>query len=416
MRPHTAVIAVLLLAALHTANADIVTIATLNVENFFDAHDDPYRRDEGTRPKADESQRLLAMAIKELDADLLALQEVESREVLEQFNRERLAGMYAHVVCLEGNDGRGIDVALLSKLPVTFAASYQHRRWPPVQGIPYATGFARDVLRVRIQATDQTPLELLVLHLKSKGGGVPSDHWREREAREVRAIVQEIVAADPDVQLAVLGDFNYLPNAPPLSPLFDPNAQPRLIDVTKSVPLIERWSFIYKEAKQQLDYLLVNQALHKNLAAGSVRFTRPPEEAADHSALTAKFDLPGTAERRNQPLPPWVPLAVNEKPDTEKAIPATDTEAVKAKLGHWAVVRGRISRVYWSPTGKVCYLNFDGVDKSAFSGVVFEREFGTFPHLRSLNGRNVVVQGVVSEYEGNVQMVLNDAGQLVVLD
>jgi endonuclease/exonuclease/phosphatase family metal-dependent hydrolase len=397
---------------LATVRADQITLATLNVHNFFDAHNDPYRQDEGTPEKSAESQAALAAAIKELDADLLALQEVESREVLEQFNRTRLGGLYAHVVCIEGNDGRGIDVALLSKLPVVFAATYQHRHWPAAGGLPHATSFARDVLRVRVRATDQTTLELLVLHLKSKSGGESSDPWRSREVEGVRAIVREIIGQQPELPLAMLGDFNDLPDAPPLSALFDPNAQPRLLDLTRGVPLADRWSFVYEGERQQLDYLLATQPLQSRLMPGSVRFHRLPSGATDHSAVSATFDLPGTTERQTPGPPPWAGLTAPGPPDLATAIPATVTERLRARLGTWTVVTGTVRQVFWSPTGKVCYVNFAARAGQALSGVVFQSAFDTFPELRDLTGKSVAIQGVVAEYEGNLQIVLVERGQL----
>ena len=408
-----------------SARADEITLATLNVHNLFDANNDPYRQDEDTPAKSAESQAVLAAAIKGLGADLLAVQEVESREVLEQFNRTRLGGMYAHVVCIEGNDGRGIDVALLSKLPVVLAATYQHRRWPAAGGLPHATSFARDVLRVRVRAPDQTTIELLVLHLKSKSGGESSDPWRSREVEEVRAIVREITGEQPELPLAVLGDFNDLPAAPPLSALFDPNAQPRLLDLTREVLLADRWSFVYNGERQQLDYFLATQPLRERLVPGSVRFHRLPPEATDHSAVSATFDLPGAAERQTLGPPPWAGLTAHGPPDLTTAIPAlgppdpttaipaTDTERLRARLGSWTVVSGTVKQVFWSPTGKVCYVNFAARADQALSGVVFQSAFDTFPELRDLTGKPVAIQGVVEQYEGNLQIVLSGRGQLV---
>lgn len=61
------------------------------------------------------------MAIRELEADVLALQEVESVDTLKHFRAGALGGRkaYPYVAGIDGNDPRLIDVAVLSKLPIT---------------------------------------------------------------------------------------------------------------------------------------------------------------------------------------------------------------------------------------------------------------------------------------------------------
>src|SRR5262249_49794479 len=54
----------------------------------------------------------IANVIKEIAPDVIVLQEVEGRESIEKFNKEYLGGKY-RVFIERGNDGRGIDVAML---------------------------------------------------------------------------------------------------------------------------------------------------------------------------------------------------------------------------------------------------------------------------------------------------------------
>lgn len=61
-----------------------------------------------------------------MDLDVLAVQEVEDIDTLRQFGRDDLGGLYPHVVLIEGNDPRLIDIGLLSKLPVGGVTSWQH--------------------------------------------------------------------------------------------------------------------------------------------------------------------------------------------------------------------------------------------------------------------------------------------------
>ena len=102
---------------------------------MFDDKDDPYHSDEKTATKLREDLELLAESIHQIDADVLVLQEVENRGYLELFNRALLADLgYQHVVLTEGNDRRGIDVAILSRVPVGPVTSYRHLQFPDTKG------------------------------------------------------------------------------------------------------------------------------------------------------------------------------------------------------------------------------------------------------------------------------------------
>jgi hypothetical protein len=55
------------------------------------------------------------------------VQEIEDIDTLRQFVRDDLAGLYRHVVLIEGNDSGRIDVGLLSKLPLGGVTSFGPR-------------------------------------------------------------------------------------------------------------------------------------------------------------------------------------------------------------------------------------------------------------------------------------------------
>jgi len=133
-----------------------VTLMTFNVENLFDAKDDPDKADYDYLPielKQSEEHKdacaelrfeswqnrclnidwnedvvtqklsVIAATIKQVDngrgPDVIALQEVENNSILERLRTEFLSeSAYEPAVLIEGNDSRGIDVAFLSRLPL----------------------------------------------------------------------------------------------------------------------------------------------------------------------------------------------------------------------------------------------------------------------------------------------------------
>jgi endonuclease/exonuclease/phosphatase family metal-dependent hydrolase len=201
---------------------------------------DPVRRravrsagdDEGstTEPKPEDHKASLAKAIRAVNADILALQEIESKDTLIRFRDSFLADMgYTHVSSLDAGDGRGIEQAVLSRFPITSEIN-----WPdkPLGGThPETVGsfrireagrdvtFARSPLQVTIEvparpgvpdASNQPfTLTLLVVHHKS---GRSYDYWREKEAAGVLEIASELTKADPNAAVIIAGDFNARPN------------------------------------------------------------------------------------------------------------------------------------------------------------------------------------------------------------
>src|SRR5437588_6309239 len=96
------------------------------------------------RGKSPEARALLAARIKEVDADVLAVQEVEDISTLQQFAATDLAGDgYDHIVLVEGNDPRLIDVGLLSRLPIGAVTSWRHAVHPASRA---ESVFSRDML------------------------------------------------------------------------------------------------------------------------------------------------------------------------------------------------------------------------------------------------------------------------------
>jgi hypothetical protein len=76
----------------------------------------------------------VASRIASMDLDVLAVQEVEDIGPLKRFVIDNLGSLYPHVVLVEGNDPRLIDVAVLSKLPLGAITSWQravHSSAPP---------------------------------------------------------------------------------------------------------------------------------------------------------------------------------------------------------------------------------------------------------------------------------------------
>ncbi|MBX3432421.1 MAG: endonuclease/exonuclease/phosphatase family protein [Pirellulales bacterium] len=269
-----------------------LVIGAYNVLNLFDNIDDPYRDDEGTPAKPRSELTALAKSIKALNADVLALEEVENRFYLERFVEVFLPDMgYDHVVHFEGNDNRGIDVCLLSRVPVGVVKSHRHLVFPGASGEPRR--FSRDVLVVTLLPEGANPIEAWVVHLKSNAGGREfAEPTRVAEAKALRGLIDAELEARPDSEFIVMGDFNDTPESATLKTIVGEGENALWSAATE---LMDEKPITYNtgEYKSMIDFLLCSPALAKRHISGSTRIIpgSPQETGSDHNPIAAAFRL-----------------------------------------------------------------------------------------------------------------------------
>lgn len=254
-----------------------VRIATFNVENLFARYKFKSKIDtakavvDGWNADGrkftihdDDSKRITASAIKAIKADVIALQEVENLDTLKRFRNRYLGGSkaYPHVISIDGNDPRQIDVAVLSKLPLVHVRSYQHLRASPRSYV-----FSRDCMEVDVQVTADTTVTLFVNHLLSMMKGRRESHARRRsQAKKVVDIVKQRFGNHPgNRSFIILGDMNDYPETDSegqsaLTPLL---RWSEVVNVVERLPASEQWTHYYKRHKayRQLDYLFLSRSL-----------------------------------------------------------------------------------------------------------------------------------------------------------
>jgi endonuclease/exonuclease/phosphatase family metal-dependent hydrolase len=291
--------------ALHAGPADgdsVFTIATYNVKNLFDAYDDPYTRDERTNPvpKPVDEVNALAAAIRTLNADVLALQEVENRGVLQRFSKKLLGDLhYRDPVLLEGNDARGIDVAILSRYSVGPVTSYRHLEFPRDDG--RSARFSRDLLRARINSPGDFWFDVYVVHLKS-GSRAGDREKRLSEAHAVRKILDEELDRDISCRFVVLGDFNDGRGSEVIRTI-EGEGERRLFCPTDGLDDAERVTFFRDPVHAQLDFIFCSPSMKQLYVEGSVSIPSDADvtHASDHRPVAASFTLPPEKERGRAP-------------------------------------------------------------------------------------------------------------------
>ena len=162
----------------------------------------------------------IARVIHELGADVFCIIEAESRITLSRFNYvviPKINGKkYDHVMLIDGNDDRGIDVGIMTKQSFHLQSIVSHVDDTDAQGII----FSRDCAGYKITTPSGNTLLVLVNHFKSKGFGSQqeNDAKRKRQSKKVREIYEKRLNEGFEY-IAVAGDLNDTPNSNALQPL-----------------------------------------------------------------------------------------------------------------------------------------------------------------------------------------------------
>lgn len=271
------------------ADPAIVTVATYNVLNFFDAENDPYHADESTPAKPRAELENLARTIHALDADVLALQEVENRGCLERFRDTFLSDMgYREIVLFEGNDVRGIDVAVLSRLPVGVVRSHRHVAFPDMKKKPRT--FERDLLAVTIEPPGAEPFEVWVVHLKSNyEGREHAEPIRIAEGQAIRRLLDEALGRNPMARILLTGDFNDLWTSITLKTIVGTG------DTAMACPLedVEADTVTYNKPpyRSMIDFVLFSPAMEQQYIDDSYQVVSGTvvSSGSDHNPVKARF-------------------------------------------------------------------------------------------------------------------------------
>ena len=269
---------------------DTIRIGTYNILNLFDEYDDPYTNDEVMSTKPRKQLEQVAAEIRKLDADVLALQEVENLDYLKKFVRAFLADMgYQNIILIEGNNHRGIDVAVLSRYPVGPVTTYRHTTFPGPDGKTYH--FQRDFLKVHIFGPKDFEFDIFSLHLKSKyGGAEASEPIRQAEAGEIRRIADEMLAQNPGALFVICGDHNDYWDSPSLK-IMRGEGETELTCPGLSLPEDKRITYNREPYRSMIDFIVCSPGMKARYVEASYRVLPGSEETtgSDHNPSVAAF-------------------------------------------------------------------------------------------------------------------------------
>lgn len=257
------------------------------------------------------STRMIARVLRDVGAHVVAVVEAEDRPALKRFNDNVLPAVqgvpYEHVMLIDGNDDRGIDVGLLTRAPVDIVSMLSH--------VDDATNgqtlFSRDCPEYRLRLGNGDEVLVMINHLKSKGygGQAASNARRHAQAQRVRAIYDQRRADGVD-HVIILGDFNDTPESEPLAPILQ--KQSDLKDVSRHPSYVDDGrpgTYANGTASGKIDYVLLSPALFAKVQRAGVfrtgvwggkngtlwphypEMTRSSHAASDHAAIWVELNL-----------------------------------------------------------------------------------------------------------------------------
>ncbi len=329
--------------------ADEFTVASFNLERFFDTVNDPGVSDVALTQTAFTNRlNKASLSIRNVmrAPDIIGVEEVENLTTLQtlagKINNDAVAAGAAspnyQAYLVEGNDPGGIDIGFLVKssrvnvIEVTQSGKDATYINPNNNQAELLNDRPPLVLRATINASGHPPFALTVIvnHLRSLNGiDDATDGNRVRVKRRAQAeylanLIQTRQTASPAERIVVIGDFNayqfsdgYVDVIGTIkgTPTTATNVvlassdlvNPDLTDLVETIPAAQRYSYNFNGSAQVLDHVLVTANLLTRVrrfeyARNDADFPETyrsdpnrPERISDHDMPVATLAFTGTA-------------------------------------------------------------------------------------------------------------------------
>lgn len=266
------------------------------------------------------------------------------------------------------------------------------------------------------------------LHLKSNLGELSTNiSLRQAAARQLLTHAQEMIAIYSQrgpVAVVIGGDMNTSLDDPKFAA--DKTLQ-ALIDAGfhwthKGVPFAERTTI---PASGAFPDNCFDHIFTAGLGQPTATVKSFPD-VSDHNPVILDVDLAkADFQPRIDPAKGLAILPVPELPKPPPSVPgtldATDAEALKTAIGKTATVHGRVQNVGATATGSIHFINFAGVPRGGFVGIVRKDHYEAIStalggDLKTvLPGKAVSLRGEIVPFKEAPQIVITAADQIRIL-
>jgi endonuclease/exonuclease/phosphatase family metal-dependent hydrolase len=281
--------------------AETFRVATYNVESYLD------EAAAGRVVKSAEAKAKVRESILALKPDVLALEEMGGVSALEELRGSlKTNGLdFPYWEMANGHDP-AIHVCLLSRFPIT-------ARRPHTNDTFLLSGrrfwVSRGFAEADIQVDTNYSFTIIAAHLKSKRaiGAADEAEMRLEEAKILREHIDARLAADPNSNLVVLGDFNDTKDAPSTKAilglrshkLMDTRPAERNGDNAPSAnsahqPRNVTWTYHFdkEDTYSRIDYILLSRGMAREWVPTESYVLTIPNwgVGSDHRPIVATFD------------------------------------------------------------------------------------------------------------------------------
>lgn len=275
---------------------DTISVLSWNIEHFVDDFDDPYvdhPRENEPDPSLPERRQLLADALKEIDADIVVFQEVESAAFVSVLAEEYFDELGYELFTSKESNSWYMNVVVMSRIPLGMLYSYAniHTFRREVDGETELQNFTNNrMLSVEVHVHPEYHFLLTGVHLKA-GRSEEDRRWRMGQIDVLHDHYAQFLTANPQARILLTGDLNIMSGDPEYNYLLSDQHKAQIID-----PLGDVDSFTHTadNPTRQLDYVLPNSTMAEDMIPGSKEILMPfdPEtmrQISDHLPVMARF-------------------------------------------------------------------------------------------------------------------------------
>ena len=278
---------------------DTLTVLSWNVEHFVDAYDNPYinntREDSANNSRVRQRTQMLASAIRQVDADVVVLQEFESAQLAKMMADSLLADLHYDFVADAESPDWYMNVVVMSRAPLGLSFGYGNIYSP----LTYTNEAGEQVtetqrmINTRIFSTEVIPSEdyrflLTGVHLKA-GGGERNAAMRLGQLELISQHLERISRATGISDMLIAGDFNAYPDSEEITYITGKSGlnfrDPLPADVVTHPA---------DSPYRRLDYILINEAMMDEYVENSLEVpylydTARQSQMSDHLPVVADF-------------------------------------------------------------------------------------------------------------------------------
>ncbi len=278
-----------------TRTPGTLRVATFNVRRYFDTVCQSQSCGSGAFEEVSSASAFatrtaqIAKGIEKLEADVVALQEIENQTCLDALTAKLKEDGHEFPVAVLGETGAAasVDVAVLAR--GTLGPVIKHRNDKITRPDGSTTSFTREFLEVHVAFGAGAELVFFAAHFRSKVDDDPGR--RLAEASAARDIVTKAQTDNPSAIVVLGGDLNDTPGSDTLTTLEQGGSMVRL---AADLSAADQGTYTFNGAKTAIDHLYAPKPSSTKYVAASALVVRDDARGlggSDHAALRADLGL-----------------------------------------------------------------------------------------------------------------------------